>query len=400
MKAAKRVAAGALLLPVEFDTIEIDAEKAVAFAGKEQRYGLYSLREREWVVPMQQADHAAYDLSGTVIVPAGYDRIDSVYGWDGFAVETDGKWGLIDRDGVERSPVRYDGVCTGFAPGVLLYRENGEKKDYHLPDGTRMAAGVEDVVRWIGDAIQIRDNGKYGVVDRSGREVLPCIYDSEPTMDPYIDFLVLADSARAEREQIVVSADAKVMIPAGRYEELRFSCDRGTEDEAVWCFQDDELCAIYDRQGRKLATAPIPVEDCPYEGGEYWPQLGLYAAGGGLYTTDGARVLQADILRGTVPGSNAIYIRRDGSWQVAVLRAYDGSPSAWAAPEIAAADRAGIVPDALRVNWRRPIGREDFCALVMQALHRGGSRRTISRSPIRSPIQATRLWWRPVRSGS
>lgn len=59
----------------------------------------------------------------------------------------------------------------------------------------------------------------------------------------------------------------KVMIPAGRYEELQFSYDYGTDDEAVWCFHDGKLCAIYDKQGRKIATAPIPIEDCAYDGG-------------------------------------------------------------------------------------------------------------------------------------
>lgn len=69
------------------------------------------------------------------------------------------------------------------------------------------------------------------------------------------------------------------MIPAGRYEELRFSYDYGTDDEAVWCFNDSKLCAIYDKQGRKIATAPIPIEDCAHDGGYDWPQLGLYSAG-------------------------------------------------------------------------------------------------------------------------
>ena len=55
--------------------------------------------------------------------------------------------------------------------------------------------------------------------------------------------------------------DAAVMLPAGRYEELRLSYDYGTDDEAVWCFDDGKLCAIYDKQGRHIATAPIPIAD-------------------------------------------------------------------------------------------------------------------------------------------
>lgn len=414
---------GALLLSVKYDKIEIDAEDKVAFVCKDQQYGLYSLRERKWVIPLQQANHAAYDfglhavkiddqyyaydgtplaasgenvsasdpdrlifsangkegvqdLSGTVIIPAEYDNIYNPYGWNEFAVEKDGKWGLIDRNGKEVRQIEYDGFYGGES-GVLVYRNNGEKKDYYLPDGTLLAAGVDDVTQWLGNAIEIQNNGKYGVIDRSGREILPCIYDSGPTIDPSIDFLVLSQyvqvdgSTKERRYDTVVSENAEVMVPAGRYEELRFSYDYGTDDEAVWCFDDGKLCAIYDKQGRKIATAPIPIEDCAYDGGYYWSQLGLYSAGDRIYTTDGDCILQADLLR-TEWSGNAIYIQRDGKWQVAMLHPYDGLPSAWAEPEINAAESAGILPDALKVSWDMPISREDFCVLVMQALHKKG----------------------------
>ena len=109
----------------------------------------------------------------------------------------------------------------------------------------------------------------------------------------------------------------------------------------VWCFHDGKLCAIYDKQGRKIATAPIPIEDCACDGGYYWPQLGLYSAGDRIYATDGDCILQADLLR-TEWSGNAIYIQRDGKWRVAMLHSYDGVPSAWAEPEINAAESAGI----------------------------------------------------------
>ena len=415
---------GELLLPVEYDKIELDAEGDVAFACKDQQYGLYSLTARKWVIPLQQANDAAYyfsipavmidgryytcdgtllkesgenvavaepdrlifnengkkgvrDFSGTVIIPAEYDQINTYAGWDEFAVEKDGKWGLIDRDGREVCPVQYDGYEDKGA-GVLLYMNNGEKKDYYLPDGTCLATGVDAIIKWRGNALEIQNGWEYGVVDQTGREILPCIYDSSPTLDPYVDFIALSRKVQADgsatetRNDVVVSKDGKVMIPEGRYDELRVSYDYGTDDEAVWCFNDGKLCAIYDVQGRKITTAPIPIEDWMDGENYYWPQLGLYSAGDYIYTTDGDCILQADFIRTDLPGSNAIYIRRDGKWQVAMLHPYDGSPSAWAEPEIAAADGAGILPDYLKISWKTPISREDFCVLVMQALHQKG----------------------------
>lgn len=414
--------AGVLLLPVEFDKIEIDAEEEVAFACKGHQYGLYSLREQKWVIPLQQANYAAYDfglhavriddlyyacdgtaltapgedisaagadrlifstngkegvrdLSGAVIIPAEYDDIYNPYGWNEFAVEKDGKWGLIDRNGMDVCPIEYDGFY-GCESGVLVYRNNGEKKDYYLPGGTLLVANVDNVTQWLGNAIEIRNNGKYGVIDRSGREILPCIYDDGPVIDPWSNFLVLSQNMQVDGSakkscNVVVSENAEVMIPAGRYEELRFSYDYGTDDEAIWCFQDGKLCAIYDKHGRKIAPAQIPIEDCVYTGGYYWPQLGLYSAGDCIYTTDGDCILQADHMRSKWTG-NAILIQRNGKWQVAMLHPYDGLPSAWAEPEIDAAESAGILPDVLKVSWDMPISREDFCVLVMQALHQKG----------------------------
>ena len=415
---------GALLLPVEYDKIELDPEEDVAFACKDQQYGLYSLTERKWIIPLQQANYAAYhfgipaviiddryyacdgtllkesgenvgvsdpdrlifsengkkgvrDFSGKVIIPAEYDQINTYAGWNKFAVEKDGKWGLIDRDGKEVCPVQYDGYEDEDS-GVLLYRNNGEKKDYYLPDGTCLATGVDAIIKWHGNALEIQNGWEYGVVDQTGREILPCIYDSSPTLDPYVDFIALSRKVKADgsatetRNDVVVSKDGKVMIPEGRYDELRVSYDYGTDDEAVWCFNDGKLCAIYDVQGRKITTAPFPIEDWMDGENYYWPQLGLYSAGDCIYTTDGDCILQADFIRTDLPGSNAIYIRRDGKWQVAMLHPYDGSPSAWAEPEIAAADSAGILPDYLKISWDTPISREDFCVLVMQALHQKG----------------------------
>ncbi|WP_371332340.1 WG repeat-containing protein, partial [Campylobacter jejuni] len=70
--------------------------------------------------------------------------------------------------------------------------------DYYLPDGTCLATGVDAIIKWHGNALEIQNGWEYGVVDQTGREILPCIYDSSPTLDPYVDFIALSRKVQAD----------------------------------------------------------------------------------------------------------------------------------------------------------------------------------------------------------
>ena len=403
---------GMLLLSPEFDDITVDAEEAVAHVKKNSQYGLYSLREQDWIMPLQTANYAAYiiddhaimidgryyasdgrllsepaevvdtiglnrlrfrlneqegvrDFSGTIIIPAEYDQIDRMlYHRDMYAVQEGGKWGIIDLDGKEVCPILYDGYEEQKS-GVLLYLMNGGKKDYYFPDGSRLITGVDSVTAWIGNAIEIQKDGKYGVIDRTGQEVLPCQYDSNFSTYMYNHFIVLsqhvniAESTASLRNYIVVNEDAEIIIPEGRYDTLQLSSARTADDEAVWCINDGRLCAIYNAEGHKISTAQVPPVS-PATSYDYWAKLGLYRAGDRIYTTDGDCVLQAEAFC-PGPADNMIFIQRNGKWQVAELLPYNEAPSAWAKPEMDAADSAGILPDYLKISWDTPQEKISAC---------------------------------------
>lgn len=409
---------GTLLLSTEFDDITVDSEKSIAFVQQGSQYGLYSLSERKWTMPLQKAEYAFYltdshvvyldgryfssdgnaltgtadtadpvtqelmrfqsdklegirDFSGKTVIPAIYDRIDSLsYDSDIFAVKKDGKWGLIDRTGNKICSTEYDGYSIQHS-GVLLYKQKGEKRDYYFPDGSLLIADVDSVAEWLENAVEIVKDGKYGVIDKNGNEVLPCRYDTAMGGYLYSHFIVLCRYAATDKSTVsmqnyaAVNEDAEVIIPEGRYDTLQLSNAHTETDEAIWCINDGKLCAIYNAAGLKISTNQLSVDKTA--GFDYWDSLHMYKAGSSIYTADGRCILQAEsICSGSDNGM--IFIKQNGKWQVARLQGYADTSSSWAAPEISSANNAGILPDYLKTSWRAPLSREDFCVLIMKAL--------------------------------
>jgi len=94
---------------------------------------------------------------GQEIIPCKFDEIKRFF--EGLApVRLNGKWGLINNDGKEILPCIYDTLCN---------RNFGE---YELE-----MEGIVKVVILHG-SVKIQSNNGWGFIDKSGKEVIPCIY--------------------------------------------------------------------------------------------------------------------------------------------------------------------------------------------------------------------------------
>ncbi len=96
---------------------------------------------------------------------------------DGYApVKMYERWGLIDHAGRMVLPTRYE-IMTPMQDTLFFA---GDENGVALFDG-RMEPLTRFVYTWVGDLsdgrIPVARNGKYGFLDRRGREVIPCTYD-------------------------------------------------------------------------------------------------------------------------------------------------------------------------------------------------------------------------------
>ena len=111
------------------------------------------------------------DKSGRLVIPCKYD--DSGSFREGLArVHLNDKWGFIDKSGSEVIPCKYDGADS-FSEGLAKVKLNGN-------DGYITQTGIwyDDADNNLSDNLRIvLRNGKYGLIDKSGTEVIPCKYD-------------------------------------------------------------------------------------------------------------------------------------------------------------------------------------------------------------------------------
>ena len=166
----------------------------LAMVSKNGKYG-YIDRAGAEVIPCEydDADHffesfaavckngkwGYIDQAGNEIISFQYDDASSFS--NGLAaVKLNGKWGYIDQAGREITPLQYDRAGPFLEDGyaevvlndeiVLIDRNNGyaPKNDFLIPDT---------------DMKLVRRDGKVGLTDTEGTELIPCLYDAVYSWD-------------------------------------------------------------------------------------------------------------------------------------------------------------------------------------------------------------------------
>lgn len=86
-----------------------------------------------------------------------------------------GKYGLIDKEGTVVIPIQYD-RAQFFANGsVALW--TGDTMELYDCLGRLLISGKYDRIQERGSCYEIETGGKSGLLDGSGKEILPVIYD-------------------------------------------------------------------------------------------------------------------------------------------------------------------------------------------------------------------------------
>jgi len=133
------------------------------------------------------AHYGLFDREGKEILPMEYDEIrnievifDSDFG-EYFVVvkytETERRCGVVDRQGNEKVPMIYDYITRPAEDCWIVFQ--GEKMgalDGNFQMMIPLTADYESMYYHDG-AFEVRRNEKWGVIDRSGKVLIPLIYD-------------------------------------------------------------------------------------------------------------------------------------------------------------------------------------------------------------------------------
>ena len=112
------------------------------------------------------------------IVPSIYDNLGKIT-WtsDLFAVERNGKWGYVNKEGKVIISFSYDTAGT-FNNGLAPVSLNG--KSWYINENGKKAFSAEydSASDFIGTIAYVSKNNKYGLIDTSGKLIFQFEYDS------------------------------------------------------------------------------------------------------------------------------------------------------------------------------------------------------------------------------
>lgn len=170
---------GELLLPIFCSDVQILSKKS-AIVEKDMRFFLFFFNKDKTPIEYDEIRRFAgsyckvthkrkcgiIDDEGRVVIPLIYDNIN-YKGKKKVEVIKNNKFGIIDLSGNTIIPIKYDIIEK--REGLVITDEKTEKWMTYI--------GIEKIPSIYGDAMVMRFDGKYGVVNSMGIEQVPFIYD-------------------------------------------------------------------------------------------------------------------------------------------------------------------------------------------------------------------------------
>lgn len=136
------------------------------------------------------------DLRGKEVVRCKYDYVSPVFSDDRSLVKLNGKYGYIDKRGKAVIPLKYDWpsimkydsinqtdvICLGNQPstfheGSAIINDGGTMYLIDVNGNILTPQGYSSFCHFYKDVAMVCHDGKWGSVNRQGKEVEPCVHD-------------------------------------------------------------------------------------------------------------------------------------------------------------------------------------------------------------------------------
>jgi len=186
------------------------------------------------------------DGSGKTIIPPKFEGACPFVG-EFSAVMIENKWGLIDKTGKEIIPIgKYEdiGISKIYGAGVYLIKNTP-------------CDDLEDLVRE--GLIAVKSDGKFGFVDKNGKEVIP------PRYEEVMPFVRGISAVKRDGKWGFVDKRGKEIV-SPTYEFAGYCYFIISEDESYWCIEGSDYDYL------KLGYLPVVKKAGKYStpfGGEY-----------------------------------------------------------------------------------------------------------------------------------
>lgn len=118
------------------------------------------------------------DSSGNFLINPQYDALKA-YRADHAVVQSDGKWGVVNKKGKTVVPFRYDAIDFLKGSKEPLLKVHIQSFQYGLLDTMgriKVEARFEDIGTFKEDRLAVQQNGLWGFVDVEGKTVINCQY--------------------------------------------------------------------------------------------------------------------------------------------------------------------------------------------------------------------------------
>ena len=146
-----------------------------------QRGGVFSFEyddsqvgSKNSIIVEKNGKKGLVDNSGKKITDCKYDELYFTWSSSGdyFTATKGGKKGALNSKGIEIIPCEYDEI---YKYNALFNVKKGDKTEYISIKKNKKI--IYDAAKDFNNVIIVRKNGKLGVINKSGREILKCDYD-------------------------------------------------------------------------------------------------------------------------------------------------------------------------------------------------------------------------------
>lgn len=113
---------------------------------------------------------------GKVILPASFDSLYLETGANIIA-QKGGKWGFIDKNGKILIPLKYDGFSTTRDENLAIVKIGTKVALMNIKTGSQLSQLFDEIQDFSSGRAMIELNKKKGFIDKTGKLVIPAIYD-------------------------------------------------------------------------------------------------------------------------------------------------------------------------------------------------------------------------------
>lgn len=259
---------GEWLLPADYEQVDVRYEDfwKVTKEGKQSYYGvngqLLPFQEEVGYLDgryfdVKMGDHwGIYDCeTKKMVLPAVYEAFDYCGGCglksDYVYAKYQGKWGIIGFDGVVKIPFDYEHTHNGMRSDewVDSFAKDGKSVVLHIPTGRVFTSGAKASLEILtGGELVYELNGKYGLLNRQAKEMLPALYDAieQPNQNYYLGYQGPYTIVKQHNRKGVYQ-QGKGLIVAPEWEDVMVYDD-------YFALKKDGYWGLYDTLGNILLT--------------------------------------------------------------------------------------------------------------------------------------------------